>query len=251
MDIRTRLAQAMHHIMSAKATGSAFPEAQQLSEAQLAKSTQLALDQFAKTRTDFVKQMGVYTQQSENLKSLALLLQSGGNSAKDMMRDLSRLISEGIGRNFAALFSQQQSEAYISALLIQSFGMLDKKLKVLRRKKRDKEENDKGEKSKRQSEKENSPSEGQIQVELVNAEQACLNVLEGLLTHAENHLDDEAFIGWAKKSVELTRQQLAAQNIPISESLSQQFSVLNDVIIALENGMSVGEVRRIIRLGEF
>jgi hypothetical protein len=235
MDIRTRLAQAMHQVMSAKSTGSSGADLQKLSESQLAKTTQLALDQFAKTRTDFIKQMGAYSQQGENLKSLALLLKSGESTATDFMRELSRLISDGISRNFTALFNQQQSEAYITALLIQSFGMLDKKIKVYRRKKGQQEKDE-----------QKQLTEEQILAELDKAETSSIALLEGLLKHAENHANDLAFFGWAQKSVEITKQQLNAQQIPINDGLEQQFEVVQDVIIALQNGMSVAEIRKVI-----
>lgn len=243
MDVRTRLAQAIHHVMSTKASSST-PIANQISiESELIKSSQLALDQFTKSRTDFVKQMGAYSLQSENLKSLALLMQSGENTASEIMRDLSRLINEGISRNFTALFNQQHSEAYITALLIQSFGMLDKKLKVLRRQKK---ESEREKPNKEEKEDANNASEEEIQYQLVSAEQACTNLLEGLLTHADNHSGDQAFYEWAKKSVEITKQQLTAQNIPIDTNLTNQFSMVQDVIIALENGMSVSEIRQVL-----
>lgn len=246
MDIRTRLAQAMHQVMSAKSTGSSGADLQKLSDSQLAKTTQLALDQFAKTRTDFIKQMGAYSQQGENLKSLALLLKSGESTATDFMRELSRLISDGISRNFTALFNQQQSEAYITALLIQSFGMLDKKIKVYRRKKGQQEKDDANDKKQKEKDEQKQLTEEQILAELDKAETASIALLEGLLKHADNHANDLAFFGWAQKSVEITKQQLNAQQIPINDGLEQQFEVVQDVIIALQNGMSVAQIRKVI-----
>jgi len=137
----------------------------------------------------------------------------------------------------ATLFLQQQIPAEIATLLPQAatvkeldailFSILQQSFKFYK----DQLEEEKSRKRETDKQKEEANEEAE-------AEEKALELLDLLFEHAEDTDDIDAFCDWAKKSIEKTKMELQHHQDELPESLERSFDIMEDALLALENGLS-------------
>lgn len=229
MDIRTQLAHALHSIMRNDAQGSGQKSPNTAVGAEAAKLA----DQFASARPDLLRQMGAYGQKGEVLTA-ALGLKTGQKpeEALALLKDLTQFIGSESTSRLSLLMQRNLQDAYLHSLLILSFGWLDKKIQK---------------KSKQPPQRQHEQQKEEEAKQQESTENMLKSLVEALLTHAEFQTNPEEFQLWARKSLDITQQQLQTKAVVLSPQSEQMLALAYKVLDALDQGLSVQEIRQMIQ----
>lgn len=230
MDIQAQLAKSIQQILSST-KGNTIPSTPKAEHAIV--HPQKSIDQFNKNRTDLLKELGTYTRNNSLNTVLGL-----NERQSSIFRELSQQIHLSLNSNLSLLLTQNQSEGYLTALLIQSFGWLDKKIKREKKRTSFQSQPDKKNKKQRKTGEESSDKEAASYGE---------RLLEALLVHTESHGTDSEFLFWAWESLKQTQAQLNFHQIEMTDQTQNLFSIAFEAIEALKSGMSVKQIRAILQ----
>jgi hypothetical protein len=217
MDIRLQLIQQLSSLIGQQKNNISQSSALSLHSIQ-------RTDQFLAARPDLMQQLGAYHPAQIDEKNKQLF--------NHQIQELAKFINFESGSNLPLLMQRTQQDAYLSSLLIQSFGWIRKHIIQEEQKKRRFQK---------------SPHEPEIeQIENSTEESVMKDFIESLLFHAENSSKPDDFLFWARQSIEVSIQQMKARGISLSENSQKMMEIASKTLEAIQNGSSIEEIRSLL-----
>lgn len=149
-------------------------------------------------------------------------------AATEQGHQLATLLKQTISTELSVMMPQLARLKELDQVL---FSILQQAFTLIKDDQKDEEELRK--KRKREQQKEDESE----------SEEKALELLEILLEHAAEVDDVEAFCEWARESVAYTRSEMLKYREELPEHVEASFEIMNDAILALENGLSPEFIR--------